>query len=113
MNGQHFYIVESQTEAGKESRVEYNRQYKALSCTCKAGENGVPCWHKRAAMAAEEHYKATQRVQRANEQAEVEVTKEYQFEQLLRELEDTLDALDALAAESDERDALRSSGVLA
>jgi hypothetical protein len=102
---EHYYIVESQSEAGVEYQVRYNRQYKALSCTCKAGENGVPCWHKRAALAAEEHYKTERLQERINEQECFEATKEYQIEQVIRDLEDALDALDAIAQEADERGA--------
>ena len=103
-NGKGFYIVESQSEAGKEFHVKYN----VLSCTCKAGKNGVPCWHKRAALVAEEHYKVQVRCQeRLDEQARIEATEEYQFEMLLHELETTLDELDRIAEESDRRAALQ------
>jgi hypothetical protein len=44
-----------------------------------------------------------------NEQATVEATEEYQFEQLFRDMEDVLDTLDAIAAESDLRAAQRSA----
>src|SRR5690348_11424942 len=82
-NGQGFYIVESASEP-KEYHVKYNAQYKALSCTCKAGEQGVPCWHKRAALANQEHYKATEQARRQQEQAEIEATKQYAFEQAIQ-----------------------------
>ena len=49
----------------------------------------------------------SQRAQRQAEQAAIEATKEYQFEQLLRELEDALDNLDRIARESDEREQSR------
>lgn len=58
-----FYVVESAT-SDSEYKVIYNRSLKALQClpfsgpACKASENGTPCWHKRAAMAAAAEYKA-------------------------------------------------------
>ena len=108
-----FYQVESQSDPTIDPyHVEFNDQFHCLTCTCKAGQQGIPCWHKRAALAAEEHYKQAQRRERLQEQAEVEATKLYQFEQLFRELEDALAALDRIAEEADERDALRSCGVL-
>lgn len=108
-----FYQVESQTYPTIDAyHVEFNDQFHCLTCTCKAGQQGIPCWHKRAALAAEEHYKQAQHRERLNEQARIEATKEYQMEQLFRDLEDALDALDAIAEEADERDALRSCGVI-
>jgi len=118
-NGEHFYIVESQSQPGVEYKVTWNAEHQCLQClphtgpACKASENGVPCWHKRAALAVEEHYKAQVRRERANEQARIEATEEYQFEQAMRDLEDALDALDAMAEESDERKALSFCGILA
>jgi hypothetical protein len=108
-----FYLVESQTDPTIDPyHVEFNDQFRCLTCTCKAGQQGIPCWHKRAALAAEEHYKRAQRRERLNEQARIEATKEYQLEQLFRDLEDALDALDRIAEEADEREALRSCGLL-
>src|SRR5256885_883943 len=66
-----YYVVESQT-TDAEYHVRYNAEYNVLSCTCKAGEHGVPCWHKRAALANQEHYKAEQTARRQQEQAEIE-----------------------------------------
>jgi hypothetical protein len=106
-NGEHFYIVESQSEPNKEYHVKYNSQYNAPSCTCKAGTNGRGCWHKRAALAAEEYFKATERARRLNEQATVEATEEYQLDQLFNDLEEALDALDRIAEESDRREQSR------
>ncbi len=50
-------------------------------------------------------------VQARKEQAEIEATPEYRFEQLLYTLETSLDALDRIAEQSDEREALRSAGL--
>src|SRR5579859_5658230 len=49
--GKRYAIVESQTEAGKEYRVEYNVIFKVLSCNCPAGQEGGGCWHRRATLA--------------------------------------------------------------
>jgi uncharacterized membrane protein YqiK len=97
-NGQHFYIVESQSEPGAEYHVKFNRQYGKLTCTCKAGQQAMSCWHMRAAMASEEHYKATETARRQAEQAEIEAQEYYRFEMAMHELESALDALDAIAA---------------
>lgn len=112
-NGKGFYIVESASVPGQEYRVEWNDEHQCLQCkphngpACKASANGVPCWHKRAALAAEERFKATERSRRLNEQAREEATSEYAWEQYFRDLEDALDALDAIAQESDRRAALQ------
>ncbi len=106
-NGVHFYIVESQTTPGTEYHVKFNRQYGKLTCTCKAGQQAISCWHMRAALAAEEHYKATEQARRQQEQVEIEATKLYEFEQAFRDLEDALDALDRIAQEADEREQSR------
>ena len=109
-NGQGYYVVESQSEAGKEYQVRYNRQYNALSCTCKAGEHGTPCWHKRAALANQEHYKATQAARRQSEQAEVESTQAYQFEQAIHDFEVAMSDFDQYTAEFNQ--IMQAAGIL-
>ena len=60
-----FYQVESQSDPTIDPyHVEYNDHFHCLTCTCKAGQQGIPCWHKRAALAAEEHYKQVQHHER-------------------------------------------------
>ena len=98
-NGVHFYIVESQTTPGTEYHVKYNREYNALSCTCLASDNGNGCWHRRAALASEEHYKATEQARRLQEQAEVESTPEYQFEQAIQEFHQAMSKFEQYTAE--------------
>ncbi len=102
-----YYQVDSQTNPGTAYNVRFNRQFGCLTCTCPAGQQGIPCWHKRAALAANELDKERVRHERQAEQATIEATKEYQLEQLFRDLEEALDALDRIAEESDEREALR------
>lgn len=103
-----FYIVESASVPGQEYRVEWNNEHYCLQCrphkgkVCKASEYGLQCWHKRAALAVEEYEQARVRAQRRQEQASIEATKEYQFEQLFRDLEDALANLDRIAAKADE-----------
>ncbi len=83
-----FYIVESLSAPGQEYRVEWNDEYHCLQClphngeACKASANGLQCWHKRAALAVEEHEQAKVRARRKLEQAEIEATPQYQAEQL-------------------------------
>src|SRR6266568_3379348 len=97
LNGtQHCVIVESASVPGQEYKIIWNSEYKVLQCTahngeaCKASANGKQCYHKRVALAVIELEKA----QSIREQAEIEATPEYQFEQLFRDLEDALNALD-------------------
>jgi hypothetical protein len=78
--GQHYYIVESQSEAGVEYHVKYNRQFGKLTCTCKAGQQGTTCWHKRASLASEAAFRATRLARRQAEQAEIEATPQYRAE---------------------------------
>lgn len=55
-SGKVFYQVESQT-TDEIYEVRYNSEFKRLTCNCKAGQVGVPCWHKRAAAAAAFEYR--------------------------------------------------------
>ncbi len=110
LNGtQHCVIVESSSVPGQEYKIIWNSLYKVLQCTvhngvpCKASANGKQCYHKRVALAVIELEKA----QSIREQAEIEATPEYQFEQLFRDLEDALNALDRIAEEANEREKAR------
>jgi hypothetical protein len=73
-----FYLVESESEPGTYYRVEWNEQFGCLQCrphhgrSCPASQQGIPCWHKRAALAAEKLYKAERQRERQREQAEVD-----------------------------------------
>jgi SWIM zinc finger len=102
-----FYQIDSQTNPGTSYNVRFNHQFGCLTCTCLAGQQGIPCWHKRAALAANELDKERVRRERQTEQAVVEATEEYQIEQLFRDLEEALDELDRIAEKSDEREAHR------
>lgn len=51
------------------------------------------------------------REQSRQEQARIESTKEYQFEQALYSLETSLAALDRIKEESQEREAMRAAGL--
>jgi SWIM zinc finger len=104
-----YFQVDSQTTPGTAYNARFNPQYGKLTCTCPAGEKGINCWHKRAALAANELEKVTTNLRRKAEQAAIEATEEYQMEQLFRDLEEALDALDRIAEESDEREALRQT----
>jgi hypothetical protein len=115
LNGtEHAVIVESASVPGQSYKVIWNGQYRVLQCTahngepCKASASGKQCYHKRVAMAVIELEKAEAR----REQAEIEAQEYYRFEQAMHELETILDKLDEIALESDERDALRSCGIL-
>lgn len=50
--GKIYHQVESQSEPGITYEVRYNSQCKRLTCTCKAGQAGYGCWHRRASLAA-------------------------------------------------------------
>lgn len=69
--GKVFYQVESQTDATQEPyEVRANAEYKRLTCTCKAGQRGIPCWHKRAASAAAFEYRQGENLQARKEAEE-------------------------------------------
>jgi hypothetical protein len=58
--GEVFYLVESKRDPLVEYRVralEKGGRYY-LTCTCPAGQAGRACWHKRAAFAHAQEYKA-------------------------------------------------------
>lgn len=69
--GEVYYQVSSRS-GGEGHEIHYNKEFKRLTCTCKAGRVGVPCWAKRAAMAASLEYLQEQRIANAREQAEQE-----------------------------------------
>lgn len=70
-SGKVFYQVKSQS-TDEVYEVRFNEEFKRLTCNCKAGRVGVPCWHKRAAMASAREYLQEQRIAAAREQAEQE-----------------------------------------
>lgn len=81
-NGKVFYQVESRTDATQEPyKVEWNAEYKRLSCTCKAANDGRACWHRRAALAAEALYKQERHIARQREAAAIESTVQHAVEQ--------------------------------
>jgi hypothetical protein len=104
-----FYTVESQSEPGTYYKVVWNEQFGCLQClphngrTCPASQHGIPCWHCRAAVAAEQLYKQELRRSRQQEQAEVEKTEAYALEQAMHELEESQAELDAYLAAVDKR----------
>ncbi|SRR6266446_5576430 len=65
-----FYQVQSASDASVEYHVEFNTQHHVLQCNCKAGSEGNNCWHKRAALAAEQEYQTEIRVNRDADLAE-------------------------------------------
>lgn len=80
-----FYQVESQSNPGTYYKVLYNREHRVLQCTnfeggpiCPASAKGLPCWHKRAAVAAEEEYKSLKAAEHHAQvrQAECEMTQQ-------------------------------------
>jgi len=114
-----FYQVESQTDPTQDPyRVEWNERFHKLTCSCAAGQQGIPCWHIRAALAAETLNKAEIRRQRQAEQAVIEATKAYRLEQGLHQIEQAMRELDEIFAdlakyeeEVDEREAMRQAGL--
>lgn len=54
--GEIFYQVSSQT-TDETYELRYNKEFHRLSCQCKAAQNGIPCWHKRAATAAQHEHR--------------------------------------------------------
>ncbi len=106
LNGtQHCVIVESASVPGQEYKIIWNSEYKVLQCTahngeaCKASANGKQCYHKRVALAVIELEKAQSIRERQQEQAEVESTKEYQFEQAIQEFWQASQTFEQLTAE--------------
>ena len=71
VSGKVFYQVKSQT-TDDIYEVRWNSEFKRLTCNCKAGMVGIPCWHKRAAMAASRLDLQAERIANAREQAEQE-----------------------------------------
>ena len=70
-NGRVFYQVESASEPGTEYTVYYDQVLKHLVCDCKAGQNGTPCWHRRAALAHSDEVRRERREQQERDMAEL------------------------------------------
>lgn len=62
---------------GPDHQVRYNTRFHRLTCTCKAGQDGTPCWAMRAALAAV----AIERLAARAEAATVEADPDVQSEQ--------------------------------
>ncbi len=92
-SGKVFYQVESQTVAGQVYEVRYNEQYKRLTCSCKAGQVGIPCWHKRAAMAAAFEYRQQENVQARKEAEEARLAEYRKLEKARDEARDLVAGL--------------------
>lgn len=79
-SGKVHYSVTSQTTVGTDYTVAWNTAHRVLQCSCKAGSEGMNCWHKRAALAANKFYQAekqgeleaTRPVKETAEQAQIE-----------------------------------------
>ena len=58
-NGDIFFQAKSShyAENNEIYTVRYHRAFRKLSCTCKAGQNGLNCQHKRSAMAVQYEHK--------------------------------------------------------
>lgn len=69
-NGTVYYTVTSATDPDGFYTVRWNKQYHCPSDNCKAGREGRACWHKRAAIAAEQEYQTSKRVEREADEAE-------------------------------------------
>ena len=78
-----FYLVQSATDPAKTYQVRHHRQYNRLSCTCKANQQGMSCWHIRAVYEVARQYAEAKRAEaeartrrlaeaKANEMAELE-----------------------------------------
>jgi len=61
--GEVFYLVASATDPDVTYQVRYNKQYKVLSCTCKAAGSGNTCWHRRAVVEHNRQFKAAKKAE--------------------------------------------------
>jgi hypothetical protein len=81
-----FYLVESLSEPGTFYKVIYNHQYRVLQClphngrACPAAAAGNTCWHRKAAVAAEQEYQALKAAER-KAQERIEQERQYHREQ--------------------------------
>lgn len=100
-----YYLVESSQDDGTEYTVVFNRSVKHLTCTCKAGQNGIPCWHKRAAQAEAAITRLTRRLIEAREQAEAQAEQDAGIQPLPE------DKLDGFKATKHEAQATRRDGL--
>lgn len=92
--GKIFYQVESQSEPGKIYEVRYNSEYKRLSCTCKAGQEGFGCWHRRASLAAAYEYRQEENIQARVEAGDKEAAEAARLARMANEYEKMLRTLE-------------------
>lgn len=100
-----YYLVESSQDDGTEYKVFFNHDLKHLVCDCKAGQNGVPCWHRRAAQAEAAITRLTRRLIEAREQAEAQAEQDAGVQPLPE------DKLDGFKATKHEAQATRRDGL--
>jgi hypothetical protein len=66
---------------------EYRVEYKVLTCTCRAGQEGKGCWHRRACLAKLAILRVQKResVEAENNRPAEEVAAESRIEELVRQ----------------------------
>lgn len=74
-----FYQVKSATTPDLVYKVYYDRRFGKLACTCAAFYYPT-CWHRRAAVKAEELFKAEMRAQYEAARRDIEASAEYRME---------------------------------
>jgi hypothetical protein len=74
-----FYEVKSATTPGTVYKVWYDRRFGRITCNCPAFTYPT-CWHRRAAVKAEELFKADLRKQYEEARAAIESSEEYRME---------------------------------
>jgi hypothetical protein len=95
-----FYLVES-AHTADEYKVIFDRKHRVLTCDCKAGRQGVCCWHRRAAVAAAAAFKAevaariqeTEKTLREVESDDREITLEATYTVAVDETSSSLDGI--------------------
>lgn len=73
------YKVKSATTEGVTYTVRYDRRFGKIACNCQAFYYPT-CWHRRAAVKAEELFKADLRAQYEAARAAIEASAEYRME---------------------------------
>ena len=94
-----FYQVESQSEVGVEYTVYYHQVLKHLVCDCKAGQNGIPCWHKRAALAHSDEIRRERREQQERDMRELQAEIDAESKAYTVQVDPTSSSLDGVKFE--------------
>jgi hypothetical protein len=76
--------------------VYFDQVLKHLVCNCKAGQEGIPCWHKRAAVAHADEVRRERREQDERDMAELQAEIDAEAREYTVQVDETNSSLDGV-----------------